>query len=213
MLAGMKLRIVFLVLVASALFAQRPKPPGEDWVQLYNGKDLTSWNNVGKEEWVIEPNGVLRGKAITKAYGYLQTNKDYKDFELSLRFKCEGNGNSGIYFHTRFTPGTVDVSQGAQFEIDCTFMHHTAGIYGFGQNWIVWPAPENESVVRQADWNEMLVTVHGNRYTSRLNGVQMVDFTDPKAKFLDGTIALQLHAGGEGNMLFRDIWIRDLSRR
>jgi hypothetical protein len=41
----------------------------------------------------------------------------------------------------------------------------------------------------------------------------MVDYTYPKSKFLDGTIALQLHSGGEGNMLFKDIWVRDLSKR
>ncbi len=29
----------------------------------------------------------------------------------------------------------------------------------------------------------------------------------------DGRIALQLHAGGEANMQFKDIWIRDLSKR
>ena len=46
-----------------------------------------------------------------------------------------------------------------------------------------------------------------------LNGVPMVDFTDPKASSFDGTIALQLHAGGRGNMEFKDIWIRDLSKR
>jgi hypothetical protein len=141
------------------------------------------------------------------------TEKKYKDFQLFLRFQCVGTGNSGVYFHTEFKPGTVDVSQGAQFEIDCTIGRHTAGVYGFNQGWIVWPAPENELVVRQGDWNEMLVTVQGNRYTSRLNGVPMVDFTDPKAKFLEGGIALQLHSGGEGHMLFKDIWVRDLTRR
>jgi hypothetical protein len=41
----------------------------------------------------------------------------------------------------------------------------------------------------------------------------MVDFTDPRAPFLEGTIALQLHSGGEGNMLFRDIWVRDLTKK
>ncbi len=77
----------------------------------------------------------------------------------------------------------------------------------------MWPAPENETVVRQNEWNDLLCIVRGNRYISRLNGVPMVDFTDPHAPFLDGTIALQLHSGGEGHMQFKDIWIRDLSRR
>ncbi|MFZ5925922.1 MAG: 3-keto-disaccharide hydrolase [Acidobacteriota bacterium] len=209
-------RFVFIAVLCAAaaaiLLAQLPKgvrPPGEDWVQLFNGKDLTGWNPVGKEEWTVA-DGVLIGRAVTKEYGYLETARDYRNFQLSLKFKCIGTGNSGIYFHTRFKPGTADVSQGAQFEIDCTIGRHTGGVYGFGRAWIVWPAPENETVVRQNEWNEMLVTVNGNRYVSRLNGVQMIDFTDPRAPFLTGTIALQLHSGGEGHMQFRDIWVREL---
>jgi hypothetical protein len=67
--------------------------------------------------------------------------------------------------------------------------------------------------VRQGDWNDLQVRVEGNRYVARLNGVEMVDFTDPTPKSFDGFIALQLHAGGEGNMLFKDIYLRDLSKR
>lgn len=209
-------RVFLLLLCATAVFAQRPerpRPPGEDWVQLYNGKDLTGWNNVGNEQWGVQPDGTLHGKAVTKGYGYLETTKTYKDFSFSVRFKCEGSGNSGIYFHTKFKPGTADVSEGAQFEIDCAIGKHTGGVYGFGRAWIVWPAPDNETVVRQSDWNEMTVTVIGNRYISRLNGVPMIDFTDPRAPFLEGTIALQLHSGGDGNMLFKDIWVRDLTKK
>ena len=41
----------------------------------------------------------------------------------------------------------------------------------------------------------------------------LVDYTDPKPFGADGGIALQLHSGGRGNMRFRDIWVRDLTRR
>ena len=74
-----------------------------------------------------------------KEYGYLKTAKSYKDFQLSLKFKCVGDGNSGVFFHVDFKPGTPDVSQGLQFEIDCTLGQHTGGIYGDGRAWIVWP--------------------------------------------------------------------------
>jgi hypothetical protein len=47
----------------------------------------------------------------------------------------------------------------------------------------------------------------------RLTGVLLVDFTDPTPRSFDGHIALQLHAGGQGNMKFKDIFIRELSRR
>jgi hypothetical protein len=193
---------------------QKAKIPGNDWIQLFNGTDLTGWQKIGAESWTVEGDGLLHGRGLTKAYGYLATAKDYKDFQLSLRFKCVGDGNSGVFFHTGFKPNSVDTTQGMQFEIDCTMMHHTAGVYAEdGRGWVVWPSPENEGVVRKGEWNDYLVEVVGNRYRSRLNGVQMVDFTDPKPGAPDGKIALQLHAGGEGNMQFKDIWIRDLTVR
>jgi hypothetical protein len=210
------MRLLALVLLLSTtLLAQRPprpKLPGEDWVQLFNGKDLTGWVEVGKEKWVVK-DGVIQGEALSKEYGYLRSEKTYKDFQLTLKFKCLGEGNSGLFFHVDFKPGTPNVSQGLQFEIDCRIGQHTGGIYGDGRQWIVWPSPENELVVRKGEWNEYLLKVEGNRYISRLNGVPMIDFTDPQPKSFDGFLALQLHSGGQGNMEFKDIWIRDLTKR
>ncbi|MGH9619622.1 MAG: 3-keto-disaccharide hydrolase [Bryobacteraceae bacterium] len=191
------------------------RSPEVNWVSLFNGHDLTGWTKIGKESWTVQ-HGVIHGRARTKAYGYLETQKTYKNFQLSLDFKCEGPGNSGVFFHTDFKPGTVNVTSASmQFEIDCRIGHHTAGVYAEdGRVWLVWPAPENETVVRTGQWNEYLVEVNGNRYRSRLNGIQMVDYTDPRPKQpADGHIALQLHEGGEGNMEFRNIMIRDLSNR
>ncbi len=208
------MRFVLLLLAAIGLCAQTPrtKLPGEDWVSLFNGKDLDNWIKIGNEKWDVE-NNTIHGLATTKNYGYLQTAKNYTDFQLSLRFKCEGDGNSGVFFRVAFKPGTPDVVQGPQFEIDCTIGQHTGGVYDVGRGWIVWPSPQNETVVRQDEWNEYLLVVEGNHYVSRLNGVQMVDYTDPKPKGTDGGIALQLHSGGHGNMRFKDLMIRDLSKR
>ena len=102
-------------------------------MNLFNGKDLTGWVKVGNETWNVE-DGTIHGLARTKDYGYLKTEKNYKDFQLSLRFKCEGDGNSGVFFHVDFKPGTADVSQGLQFEIDCRIGQHTGGVYGDGRD-------------------------------------------------------------------------------
>ena len=209
------MRYSLLIVLAGSLLAQsgtKTPAPGEDWLPLFNGKDLTGWQEIGKEKWEVQ-DGVIHGRAITKEYGYLQTSKPYKDFHLSMKFRCNGDGNSGVFFHVGFKPGTADVSQGLQFEIDCTLGRHTGGVYGDGRQWIVWPAPPHESVVRRDDWNEYLLRVEGNRYVARLNGVVMIDFTDPSPKSFDGPIALQLHSGGRGDMMFKEIYIRDLSRR
>ncbi len=186
--------------------------PNQQWEVLFNGKDLSGWHEVGREKWTVE-NGTIHGLAVTREYGYLETVKQFKDFHLSLRFKCEGDGNSGVFFHTAFKPGTADVSQGLQFEIDPTPMHHTGGIYGDGRGWVAWPSPEYEFVIRSDDWNDYLLKVEGNHYVAILNGITVLDFTDPSPKSTDGTIALQLHSGGAGNMRFKDIAVRDLSKR
>ena len=218
MIEPVVMRRLIVILVLPVLFlAQTPKNkanllPNEQWVSLFNGKDLTGWTKVGNEKWTVE-DGTIHGQGVTRQYGYLMTEKDYKDFWLSLRYKCEGPGNSGIYFHTKFKPGTVDVDTGMQFEIDRTLNHHTGGLYGDNRGWIAWPSPEYEYVMRPRDWNDMLMKVEGNHMVCILNGITVIDFTDPKPKSFDGGIALQLHSGGEGNMRFKDITLRDLSRR
>src|ERR1041385_4918682 len=146
-------------LIAAALmvpaFAQdkKPKLPGEDWIVLFNGKDLSGWSPVGpagKDEWKVE-DGTIHGLARSQDYGYLQTEKTYKDFQLALRFKCEGDGNSGVFFHVWFKAGTADVTKGPQFEIDCGLGRHTGGVYEQKRGWMAWPSPENESVVRSEE--------------------------------------------------------------
>ncbi len=206
------MRTLFLgTIVAALAWAQAPQRPAA-WQSLFNGKDLTGWVKVGNEKWEVE-DGTIHGQGITKEYGYLRTEQTYKDFELSLRFKAEADGNSGVFFHSDFKPGTADVSKGLQFEIDRTINRHTGGIYGDGRNWIVWPAPEHETVIRPYDWNDMYMKVVGNRYICRLNGVTILDFTDPSPRSFDGYISLQLHSGGLGNMRFKEIFIRDLTQR
>jgi hypothetical protein len=191
--------------------ASSPPVPGPQWTQLFNGSDFTGWKKQGNEKWVVE-GGAIYGEGL-KDYGYLATEKEYRDFHLFLRFKCDIDGNSGIYLHTRFEGETAKHIGGLQIEIDNRIGQHTAGLYGDGKAWIAWPASELEPVLKPFDWNDLLVMVEGNRYRTRLNGVQMVDFTYPSPVATDGVISLQLHTGGHVRIRFKDIWICDLSHR
>jgi hypothetical protein len=218
MLTQLLMAFLTLTMAASQAAPQaaaqpRPERPSPGWVSLFNGKDLSGWVPVGNEKWTVE-DGAIHGEGVTKEYGYLRTEKTYKDFQMTFRFKCEADGNSGVFFHADFKPGNVAaIQQGLQFEIDRTLNHHTGGLYGDGRNWIVWPSPEMETILRPNDWNDMHISVIGNRYIARLNGELLVDFTDPTPKSFDGYIALQLHSGGLGNMRFKDLYIRDLTQR
>ena len=55
--------------------------------------------------------------------------------------------------------------------------------------------------------------MHDQLHQPVLNGVEVLNFTDPAPKSFDGYIALQLHSGGLGDMRFKDIYVRDLSVR
>ncbi|MBC8290233.1 MAG: DUF1080 domain-containing protein [Planctomycetes bacterium] len=199
-----------ILLCATVVFAQESEKVTPKWQSLFNGKDLSGWKKIGKEKWIVE-DGAIYGEGVTAEYGYLATEKTYQDFELSLKFKCEASGNSGVYIHTTFEPGTPKVIKGRQVEIDRAIGHHTGGIYGDGKGWIVWPAPELETVIKPDDWNSLQISVVGKRYITHLNGKQMIDFTYPSPGATTGVIALQLHSGGEGRMRFKDLKIRDLS--
>ena len=53
------------VLMAAQVPTNRPLYPGEQWVRLFNGKDLTNWVEVGKEKWTVE-DGTIHGQGVTK---------------------------------------------------------------------------------------------------------------------------------------------------
>ena len=203
--------VLTVSLVGSLAAQNRPRARvlGPEWVSLFNGKDLSGWKKVGKERWEVI-DGAIFGQGITEEYGYLATEDSFRDFHLSLRFKCEADGNSGVYIHTAFEGDTPRIVAGRQIEIDRTLGRHTGGIYGDGRGWIAWPSPQYETVIRPYDWNDMLIEVEGNHYVVHLNGIRVLDFTYPSPVAESGVIALQLHSGGEGRMRFKDLFVRDV---
>jgi hypothetical protein len=156
---------------------------------------------------VVE-NGEILGETLTKEYGYLSTAKTYRDFELKAKFKAEGTGNSGIFFHSKLDG--VDIS-GVQAEVDPRPGMHTGGLYeAAGRAWLIKPDEAAEKALRIGDWNDMRIVVRGPHVRTWVNGVPAVDYVDPAPRFTDGVIALQLHSGGEGRMRFKDIQIREI---
>jgi 3-keto-disaccharide hydrolase len=187
--------------------------PSNDWTPLFNGRDLTGWKNNGAEKWVVD-DGTILGESTVGKYGYLTTEKTYGDFLLRLRFKCETNGNSGVFLRSKITgnsPGTGPDIEGMQVEVDPT--RHTGGLYeSGGRGWVALPSPEGERAIRPRDWNDLEIAAEGKHYVTRLNGVQIADFYDPAPKFWKGVIGLQLHTGGGVKIRFKDIYIHELGK-
>jgi hypothetical protein len=197
--------LMLLLFLSVSLPAQEAKK--DKWIALFNGKDLSGWKKYGDEKWVVE-NGEILGEALTKAYGYLATEKNYKDFEMKAKFKAEGTGNSGIFYHS--TLEGVDI-KGVQVEVDPNPGMHTGGLYeSGGREWLIKPGEAEEKALKVGDWNQIQFSVVGNHVVTYVNGVKAVDYTDPNPKYFDGVIALQLHAGGQGKMRFKDLYVREI---
>lgn len=204
--------LIFALLLFLALGAAGQVPPVGRWVPLFNGKDLTGWKKNGDEKWVVEEGTILCESTANK-YGYLTTEKTYKDFTLRLKFKGEAAGNSGVFVHAKITgidPQHGPDIEGMQVEVDPKVGKHTGGLYeSGGRGWVVQPTAEGERALKSGDWNDLEVSVHAAHIVTQLNGTKIVDFTDPAPKFTDGVIGLQIHTGGGVKMRWKDISIRE----
>ena len=199
-----------LTLVGLSAMAQTPSEGG--WVPLFNGADLTGWKKQGEEKWVVEKGTILCESTANK-YGYLTTEKTYRDFDLRLKFKGEAAGNSGVFFHSRITgldPQHGPDIEGMQVEVDPTVGNHTGGLYeSGGRGWVTMPTAEGEKALKPGEWNDLEASVHGNHIVTRLNGVKIADYNDASPKFSDGVIGLQIHTGGGVKMRWKDIYVKE----
>ncbi|MEY3324487.1 MAG: hypothetical protein RLZ11_801 [Bacteroidota bacterium] len=175
--------------------------------KLFNGIDLTGWQINGTEKWYVENGELICESGSDKEYGYLTTNKFYKNFILKLEFKQEANGNSGVFFRST-VKGTV--VRGWQVEV-APSGQHTGGIYeSYGRGWLIKPDSASEKYLKMGEWNKMKIHVEDDRVVTYLNGHQMVSIKDEKIGIGEGGIALQIHSGGGIKVRWRNIQLKEL---
>ena len=183
-----------LVLFSLSLNAQE--------ISLFNGKDLSGWTIYGTEKWYVEDGILVSESGPDAGYGYLGTNEHYKDFDLTLEFQQEANGNSGVFIRS-----TVDGTKVSGWQVEVAPPgHHTGGVYeSYGRGWLIQPPAEKDEALQFGEWNTMKIRVVGNQITSWLNGVEMVSYSDEKIGAGEGSIALQIHDGGGIKVKWRNI--------
>lgn len=179
-------------------------------VNLFNGIDLTGWDQYGTELWYVKDGNLVCESGKDKKYGYLGTREYYDDFDLTVEFKQESNGNSGVFIRSYVEdPATVKI-QGWQVEVAPKGMD-TGGIYeSYGRGWLVQIPEEKELVLKENDWNTMRILVQGDNVKTWLNGESMVDLTDEKIGKGQGRILLQIHDGGGIKVLWRNLNLKTL---
>ncbi len=174
---------------------------------LFNGKDLTGWTIYGTELWYVEDGLLVCESGPDEAYGYLGTNREFENFELTLEFKQGADGNSGVFFRS-----SIEGTKIAGWQVEVAPPgHNTGGIYeSYGRGWIIKPDPEKDKALKYEDWNTMKIRVVVDKVTTWLNGQEMITLTDDKIGEGSGCIALQIHSGGGIKIYWRNIKIQTL---
>ena len=197
----MKYTITFILLSLAAVSINAQK------TTLFNGIDLSGWNVHGTELWYVEDGLLVCESGPEEKYGYLSTEKYYDDFILTLEFKQEANGNSGVFFRSTLEGTKIS---GWQVEV-APPGKNSGGIYeSYGRGWLIKPKPEKDKALKMGDWNKMKIKVEGDKVITWINGTRMISLTDQKLGDGKGSIALQIHSGGGIKVKWRNLKVRPL---
>jgi len=211
--------LCMLGIASSLLAAQDAKFP---WKKLYNGKDLTGWQHVGKGEMTIEDGciathggmGLLwwtRGKIGNSVVRVVYRTKDRAD-------------NSGIFIRIPIPPREAWMPVHYGYEVNIEIdparwkeddYYATGSLYSFTKVPVRADHPSPE-------WNTIEITIDGPRTLVVLNNVKVTDYKDgepvPPRKPDDplagsrpneGYIGLQ--NDGDETVYFKDVEVRPLS--
>jgi hypothetical protein len=198
----MKAFLLFVGITSLALAA--------DFKPLFNGRNLDGWTVDTASAWQVR-DGMLVGKHDGLKYNdFLRTARNYKDFELRLKFRLlDGEGNSGVQFRSKPVPNSHEV-EGYQADIG---QQYWGCLYDESRRKkvLAQAPPEALAGLDKNGWNEYIVRAEGNHITLHLNGKKTVDYTETDPGMdVPGFIALQVHSGPKIEVWFKYIQIREL---
>lgn len=160
----------------------------QGWVLLFDGRTFDGWRQCNgtamPANWVVEDQAMKVFTAPGRKPGQgaggdiLYGIRKFKDFELSIDWKTEKAGNSGIFFNVREVPGQPIYYAAPEVQVldnvdatDNQLVSHLAGsLYD------MLPAASN-SVKPAGEWNTIVIRVKDGRVTHTQNGMKVVEYT------------------------------------
>jgi hypothetical protein len=195
-----------------------------------------------KHFWRVEDGAIVAHSLGKKGHDYvwLYSEKEYGDFALRLKFlpSRKSRGNSGVQIRSRYDDA-ANWLDGPQIDIHPPGPWRSGMIWDEtrgNKRWIFPDVPKgkwvNESMAKprpfhyQEDgdiWNALEITATGMKVKAVLNGATITDYdgtgvlddeTHRKRRVgVKGHIALQIHRGDQLEIRFKDLFVRDLSKR
>lgn len=207
------------------------KEKEEGWKLLFDGKTTSGWRTFNTDKvgagWKVSNGELYLDKTVKEGRGDILTDKEYQNYELSLEWRIDACGNSGIIFNVVEDPKySATYLTGPEMQVldntchpDAKIIKHRAGdLYDLISS-------SKETVKPAGEWNHAQIISNNARMEFWLNGAKVVEFTmhTPQwhemvsnskfktmpdfGKALRGHIALQDHGD---QVWFRNIKIKEL---
>ena len=204
----------------------------EGWKLYVEAKD------IDKNYWKVVDGAIVCNTMGDKEHGFLWLfyEEELSDFELKLKIQAhrDSPGNSGIQVRSKY--GLDDDVDGPQIDIHPPNPHRSGMLYDETDGYNHWLYPQtsgmglslevanNKSTFYYADdepsWNELHIICKGTHIKTILNGTVVTDFNGEgilndaihikQQVGMSGKIALQVHAGHEILIAFKDIQLKKL---
>src|SRR5690554_6099629 len=166
--------------------------------QLFNGKNLQCWKQLGGEAHYHVEDGAIVGTSVRGTpNSFLVTEETYGDFVLELEVKADRGLNSGIQIRSQSFPehenGRV---HGYQVEIDPTERAFNGRIWDEARRrqWLdtLTDTAKVQAAFKQSEWNKFRIEAIGSSIKTWINGVPIASISDDMTA--EGFIGLQVHS-------------------
>lgn len=205
------LALLFVLLAVPLVAADKSKP-----VPLFDGKTFNGWTGDTAKTWRIVDGAFVGGSLKEKVpqNEFLKTTRSYTNFVLRLKFKLlgkEGFVNGGVQIRSEPAVNPPNEIIGYQCDIGEGWW---GALYDESRRRKVLVKPDPaavEQAMKRGDWNEYEIRCEGKRIQSKINGVPMIDYTEPDAGLPQhGLIGVQVHGNGVTEAWYKDVTIEEL---
>jgi len=177
----------------------------EDFVAIFNGKDLSGWKVPEPNPFWKVVDGVLVGESDAARKGnVLYTQKAYRDFIIETEARWTGEIDSGIMLRKPELQLQIGISRSLKTDMTCSF--YTNGQEKYPE---AGRAKNLGQFLKPGDWNKIKLQAKGDTFLVWLNGEKVTEYKD--ARFPDPfPVGLQIHPGLTMKIEFRNIRIHEL---
>ncbi len=149
---------------------------GAGWRLLFDGQTTAGWRNYGKptisDGWKVQDGALTR----VGAGGDIITTDQFTNFELSIDWKIEPGGNSGIFYRASEDSDAI-YWNAIEMQVldDAKHPDGQSRLTSAGAAYDLYPSPAGH-VHAGGEWNTARLIITGNHVEHWLNGFKLLEY-------------------------------------